>query len=563
MALVLVLGVQVLGIGQLAAQSVPTPLAPDPARIGRLQSQGDWDAIVRELADTPSRSPELNFDLGSALAHLGRLDDAERVLVAGERQSPADPRFPIERAGIAFKQKRYAESAHLLRRALRLAPSDPYANDFLGTVYFLDDNLSAALKYWNRVGKPRIAEVIEDPVPRVSPALLDRAFLFSPASQLKAAQLLDTQTRVGGLGIFAQSQFDLRARPDGAFDLAFRNQEKNGFGDSRLEAVVSLLSDLPFQGITPVYDNFHGQAANISSLLRWDAQKRRFFASFSAPFEHSAKYRFALKTDLRNENWQLRAAFAGNAPVLASLNLRRQQYSFSLASFARSRIGWRAGAEVSDREFRSVVPGAVLTPAILAAGWQLKQSTGIDATLLRIPERRFTLQAGATSDLARLWSASGHTWDKLQGSLGWRWLPQATGEDYQAQQQIRAGRTFGQPPFDELSMLGLERDNDLPLHAHVGTRDGRKGSAPLGRDYLLGSSEIDKILYRNGLLTVKLGPLFDLGKITDPGTRLGSEQWLFDLGAVLKVRVFSTTVGVSYGRDLRAGHNAFYAALAP
>ena len=33
-------------------------------------------------------------------------------------------------------------------------------------------------------------------------------------------------------------------------------------------------------------------------------------------------------------------------------------------------------------------------------------------------------------------------------------------------------------------MLGLERDNDLPMRAHIGTRDGRKGSAPGGAQLL-------------------------------------------------------------------------------
>ncbi len=34
-------------------------------------------------------------------------------------------------------------------------------------------------------------------------------------------------------------------------------------------------------------------------------------------------------------------------------------------------------------------------------------------------------------------------------------------------------------------LLGLERDNDLVMRAHMGTRDRRKGSAPLGQKLLL------------------------------------------------------------------------------
>lgn len=539
----------------------PAPQLND--RIKQLASAQQWEDIVRRTEGLQARSAEVDFYLGDALAHLGRFAPADAALRAGQRLAPADPRFPVERAGIAFKQKRYAQAAQLLRRALRLTPADPYVNDFLGTIYFLEGNLPAALKYWNRVAKPEIANVREEPAPHVSPALLDRAFTFSPAAKLTLPELLDSEVRVQGLGIFAQHQFDLNARSDGAFDVSFRNQEKNGFGDTKLEAFVLLLRDLPFQGVTPEYDNLRGQAINITSLVRWDAQKRRISAEFSSPFEQSAKYRLALIADLRNENWALRNGFAGFAPVLASLNLRREQCGFELASHARDRFRWQAGAELSHRGFRSVVPGAVLTPTLLSTGYQLKQSAEVEGALLRVPEHRFTVEGSASSQAARLWSQPTESSEKLQGALDWHWFPRAVGDDFEMQQQLRAGKTFGQVPFDELFMLGLERDNDLPMHAHIGTRDGRKGSAPLGRSYFLQSFGADKNLYSNGLIALKLGPLLDIGKITDPGTPLGSHRWLFDLGAQFKVRVFSTTVALSYGKDLRTGNNAFYAALIP
>ncbi len=198
---------------------------------------------------------------------------------------------------------------------------------------------------------------------------------------------------------------------------------------------------------------------------------------------------------------------------------------------------------------------------MLASGYQLKQQAQLAGTLWRVPEHRFTVNAAAASEAARLWSQSPQPFEKLTGSLGWHWFPQAQGDDYETSQQLRAGRTFGQVPFDELFILGLERDNDLSLRAHIGTRDGRKGSAPLGRDYLLENWEIDKNIYGNGLIKVQLGPFFDIGKITDPGTSLGSRRWLFDTGAQAKLRVFSAGLVFSYGKDLRTGNNAFYVAL--
>ena len=58
--------------------------------------------------------------------------------------------------------------------------------------------------------------------------------------------------------------------------------------------------------------------------------------------------------------------------------------------------------------------------------------------------------------------------------------PRAEGDDYEISERISGGGIAGDVPFDELYMLGLERDNDLLLRAHIGTRDGRKGECPPG-----------------------------------------------------------------------------------
>ena len=538
------------------AQTAPAvPLADE---VRQLAAEQRWKEIVVVLEHVSSRNADLNFYYGTALAHLQRWHEAEIAFQSGLRLNPGDPRFPIELAGVAFKQKRYPEAARRLRQALKLAPKDNYANDFLGTIYFLQDNLDGSLKYWNRVGKPQIAEVKMDPQPKISPALLDRAFAFSPAGMLRRADFHATDARVQALGIFPRYHFDLRAREDDNFDVVFRNQERSGFGSTGWEGLFLLLRGLPFLTVNPEYYNFRNQGINVVSLFRWDPKKRRLSAEFSSPFQRSGKYRYEIAADLRNENWSILNSEALATPPLASLNLRREVFGFNLASYRSGQWQWSAGAEFSHRDFRSAVPGAALTPALLAEGYQLKQIAELKATLWRLPERRLTVDARMSSQAARLWSNPVETSEKVQGSLQWHWFPHATGDDYEMQQQIRAGKTFGDVPFDELFMLGLERDNNLLMRAHTGTHDGYKGSAPLGRDYFVANWETDKNLYGNGILTLKMGPFLDTGKITDPVATLGSHKWLCDIGAQVKLRVFGTGVAFSYGKDLRSGNNAFY-----
>lgn len=541
----------------LAAQQ-PRAQEPSLQLVQNLAAAQQWPEVVRLLAPVHPRNAEQDYYFGLALAHTGPAAEGARALEAGSRLAPRDARFPEELAGVAFQEKNYPRAARLLRRAVKLAPRDEYAGNFLATVYYLEGNIEAAIENWNRVGKPYIAAVSEQPQPQVSPALLDQALAFSPAATLRLPQFYTTNARVSGLGIFPQYHFDLDALADGNFNVVFRSRELNGFG-GKWEAAVLVLRGLPFQQINPAYYNFRRRAINFDSMFRWDAQKRRVFAHLSGPFQNGARYRWNFAADWRNENWALRNSFTGPAPVLATLNLRREAGGFDLANYTSGRFIWSLGAELSHRNFRSVAPGATVTPQMLASGYELKQSTQAEAALLRVPGHRFTLSGGAESQGARLWSQPRRTFEKLTGELSWRWFPQAQGDDFETTQAVRGGHTFGQPPFDELFILGLDQDNNLPLRAHIATRDGRKGSAPMGRDYFLENWETDKNLYSNGIVRVQLGPFFDIGHISDPGTAMGSHKWLFDTGLEAKLRVLGATVAFIYGKDLRTGNNAFYA----
>ena len=540
-----------------SGQSSLPPAAPTAA-IQQLFAREQWQEIVRLAETVPQPSADLDYYYGMALARLGLWHRASQALTAGYRLQPRDVRFPVELAGVAFRQKRYPQAAKWLRRALKLHPGDPYANDFLGSIYFLQGNTEAALKYWNRVGKPRIASISLQPEPQVNAALLDTAFAFSQASVLSLPDLWTTQARVRGLDVFPRYAFDLNPRPDDNFDVVFRGSERNGWGVNKWQAAISTFRGAFRQTIYPEYFNLGHSAVNIESLLRWDAQKRRFEGAISGPWRQNAKQRYSVQVDLRNENWDIRPSFTGSAPLLGSANVRREAVAAAINSFVSGRWDWSTGVELSHRDFRNVFPGPALTSALLSQGYQLKHLAQLNYDLWRIPERRFLVRSGVSSQTGRIWSPTSHSFLKLQGSLAARWLPQAQGDDYQIQETVRAGKTWGQVPFDELFMLGIEQDNALWLRAHIGTRDGRKGSAPLGRNYILSNWELDKNLYSNGLLSLKLGPFLDTGKITDSSPGLGAPAWLWDSGVQAKVRVLGVGFAISYGKDLRSGNNAVY-----
>ena len=80
----------------------------EPVRLAAVRKAFDarrWGEAAR-LAEGPAdQSSQLDLLRGLALSRLEKWNEAKAALEAGARKSPQDPRFPVELAGIAYKQK--------------------------------------------------------------------------------------------------------------------------------------------------------------------------------------------------------------------------------------------------------------------------------------------------------------------------------------------------------------------------------------------------------------------------------------------------------------------------
>jgi len=521
---------------------------------------GHWEEAANLARGPADQSPNLDFLLGLALARQEKWSEAQMAFEAGLRKAPGDPRFFVELAGVAYKQRDFRTAKDRLRAALRLNPQDAYSREFLATIYFLEANLEAALKYWNPEDKPRLRSVAFVPSLKLKESLRNRALAFNAPQILTGDALLTTESRLDNLGVFSSRRMELTPTDSGNYDMTLHLAEKNGWGDSKVEGIVSLLSGLPYATVYPEFYNLGHQAVNVTSLARWDSEKRRVSLAVSMPIYGDPSLRLRAYADARNENWNLTRTFFGAGTPLSDLNIRRVAAGAELRSVVNGGWSWSGGAEVAHRNFRNLSgplsssERLFFTATSSLAGW-----LGAGRSLLRVPERRFTLDTAAEVRAGREFANGLGPFGTLRGSLFAHWLPQAQGDDYEMQTRIRAGGTAGKATIDELFQLGIERDNDLWLRGHAGTSDGRKGAAPLGRRYFLVNWELDKNIYRNGFFTVKLGPFLDSGAVADSSSLFGSQRWLWDSGIQCKVRIFgSVTVLLSYGRDLHGGKGVFY-----
>jgi len=532
--------------------------------IRKLYEQQKWQEILRQAQGPAEQSADFDYYAGLAFSHLGRWREARDAFSNGARKVPRNARFLTERAGAEYKLHDFSAAKRDLRRSMRFGPSDSYVAEFLGTVYLLQGNLEAALKYWNLINKPLLAAVDAVPAPKTRKALLDRAVLFSPPAVLNADSFLQTNALLENLATFSNWRVELspvtsRSNSDD-YKATLRLNERNGWGSSLVDGAISLLRGLPYETVYPSYHNVRGHAVNFDSLARWDSQKRRVSASMELPLFQQPAKRLRIFVDARNENWNLSRTFSGSTAPITNLNLKRFAGGAELHLVETARWDLTAGLQTVSREFHNVPASLARAAApFFTDSRTLDTWLGAHRTLLRVPERRFVLDGQAEVRAGRSHGSGLGAFASVNGELKSRWLPKARGDDYEFLSRLRGGDTFGDVPLDQLFQLGVERDNDLWLRGHAGTLDGRKGRAPLGRRYLLLNSELYKTAYDGAFFRVQLGPFFDTGAIADPSGLCGSQKWLFDTGIQARVRVLgSVSVLLSYGRNLRSGTGVFY-----
>jgi tetratricopeptide (TPR) repeat protein len=535
------------------------PAGEKLSEIKKLYESGNWYEVVRKVPQPPEEPADLLLYRGLALAHLQRWEEAKAALEAGRAKAPGDPRFLIELAGIAYREKRFAVAKEDLRWALAMNPKDEYANDFLASIYFQEGNLEAALKYWNRAGKPKLQDLTFEAALQLRPLVLDRAFAFAQGGQWRREQYLTTQARLRALDLYPGMFFELRAHDDGSFDLGFHAAERNGWGSSKWEGWVSLLRDTPYQAVDPEFYNLGRAGLNWVSTYRWDDEKRRVFTEVAAPVFENPAVRFRVYFDGRNENWNITNTFTPAIPSFARLNVEKAAAGAEIRFIESGRWNWDTGVEYSYREFRNVVGIPSAAAPFFTDGSSITLRSKVQRWLIRFPERRFTLNSSGSGEFGTFFGDPLGRYGRLEGTLAARWLPRGSGDDYETQVTLRGGRTIGDVPFDQLFTLGFDRDTPLWLRGHPGLQEGQKGNAPLGRDYVLVNAETDKILYHNGIITLKAGPFLDTGKTYDQSGFFGSPKWLWDTGVQAKVRVLGgVQVVLGYGKDLRSGRNSFF-----
>ncbi len=533
----------------------------DPAfleRVKVLYAQGDWNGVLALTSTPDPGSPDLCFYRGMAFARLQQWESALTFFRLGAKKAPRDTRFPAESAGIYFKLQERGKSIRQLQKALAASPRDAYLNEFMGTIQQLSGNLESALYYWNRIGKPQIHAFSVDPPLPLNPLLLDRSLRFPPSGLLELADLRASAIRLARLDQLLRPQFELSPVPQDEMNLNLRADHRSGWRENPGLNLLLTFRALPGQEVNLGFYNLGSSAWNSATQFRFHAQRRRLYSSISGPVHKDPGKLLNFYLDGRREVWNFRA---GSIPWPGADNFRLEtaKVGGEFRWLIRDHLDWKSGLEFAHRSFSDTPRDLPNAETLFGQGTSLKYQGSLSGELFSNVVRRFSLRSSFSQELARQWGESGMVYGRTQAGLRLEWFPRIEGKDYMVNARLRTGWIEGIVPFDELYILGLERDSELWLRGHVGTHLGKKGNAPLGRNFLLANSELDKRVFRRSLLEIWVAPFLDSGKFFDAMPSLHPPCWLWDAGLILRLRSpLGFGINISYGRDLQSGHDAFY-----
>ncbi|MCC6262180.1 MAG: hypothetical protein IT169_01275 [Bryobacterales bacterium] len=526
-------------------------------------------ATIAALGQAPPQAaePSAAQALGRALdaARAGDLATARATLHEGARAYPADPSFPTELAGLAFLEKRTEEAKRLLHRARRLGATDPYVNEFLGTLYLLDGNVEAALALWNPAGKPVLADgPLETGFEGIlHPSLASGAVPFSSGHILTRSSLLRAERTSALLGVCGSERALLEAAEGDRYRAQFQCVERASFGENRVASVLMLARGLGYQTVHLHLPNLQHRAWSVDSMLRWDARKRRLWMESAMPLAGRAGWRIRADGDARHEYWQMLAP--DTQAVDRAFLYRRVEAGVAVSAVLGPRTTWANRLSLANRSFANAVTLRHSTtgePA-LPGGASVRYAHSLESDVYRNPFRRITATASGAGSFER-YLATGSNIYRAEGAITLTWQPAANGDDGRTRLRVAAGALRGQPALPELFNIGMERDGGIPLRGHIGTQHGHKGSALYGDRYLASNLEVSKTLARLGVVTLSVAPFLDVAWVRDAQGRYGSRRTQFDAGLQwIAATPGGTEIRLSYAWDLRNRRQSFYAYSEP
>lgn len=424
----------------------PTPLVATEAA----PAPPDYDALVQE---------------GVSLGRAGKSAEAAEAFDRAIALDATRPEAKVERGGLRFLEKRYAEAARDLEGALSIR-EDGYTRNMLASSYHLLGRTDDALREWNELGQPALGEVTITGLRHIHGGVARRELTVHEGEMLDLGELRGSRRRLEETGVFSKVVLRPVLREEGKADLEVALKERHGMGGI-LEFLGRGAANAATEKVRLKYYGLFGSAINVGAYYRWEKQRPKKSVLLEWARFLGVPFYFRFQADRETQPFD----------VGGLTTMKAEGFEVGARKVVGSRSVIQLGFRTRDRNFSDVRPDA---PSGVVRGLSL----GLEHRFWESHRRRLD------------WSLSGFkAGGPLRSDVDY---PRAVTflryedilspvEDVPMEKSVIVARALGgwsgdDAPLDDLFALGVgSSDTDYPLRTFKLRRDGVMGAGPMGR----------------------------------------------------------------------------------
>ena len=454
-------------------------------------------------------------------AGAGRLEEAIQLLDAAQRACPDEAIVRRELAGVRFRQRRYTDVVPLAESYTALVPGDSLGWQLLATSRFVAGDRTAALRAWNRIGRPVTDLVRIEGSEHIRYRVLTDQVGASHGEPLTPGSLELARRRLADVPALRSSVVDYEPVPGGMAELRVAVDERPVVEPlwrlilaNAIRAAAQHEVEIAVASPTRLGELFTAQ-------WRWEEARPRVAVGAAMPAvigvpgvlkigENWDRFHFGGADNARLEESRraIHIGFGGwaTAGVRPSVALTYDRWSGS-----RSYVAASLNMDLYARRdrFRLRVGGT--------------QASGLSGTGAYTQLEAVARWASATTIARPSWSAR----------VGINWASEGT-------------------PQGAWPIAGTNLEWAIPLRAHSAITGGLLDPASTGRRIAHAGLTGDYPIHRFGLIVLGVGGFVDGARIDHRADGSAADRWLIDAGGGLRLGVGDGSLGV-FRLDLARG----------
>ena len=520
--------------------------------------KGDYVRAINILSDELANRPTADtyLYLGSAYSGTRDYQKAEDVLKEGSRRYPQDSRFYNQLADFYLTNNDRDAAKSELRRALVVDPQNNYASDLLATIDMSEGEVQSALRSWNKSGRPVINDILHNYYLTFGSWVVRDAVAFHPSGVLRYGEWKTTESRLLETDNFANVGLEIEPTvvPDQYNAIVRTTTKSNSLGN----VAFGLFKGAPVYTTYLDFWNLGNSGMNFNGNYRWETSRRRVDGRLKIPVPLASLLYLEVGNMWRSERWNLSPVIRPEFLSVAMFDYKANAIRGHIKHIPHYRVELGAGFEYRNRASKGNLP-QLFTNSLKTGRFDGELS-------LRLVDRQYQNRLSLAGFAARR-SVVGDT--NFSGGVAELDNRVTLSRDTRTNLDwtIKTGTTRGALPVVDYFMLGLDTIPTNILRGHTVTENGQYGHGPMGTDFALVNTDLERRLatipffntFNIPFMTVKWNLFLDGAKTWDRQHIFQQGKLLLDTGGGVRFETPTHSLNLVYGRALREGKNTLYA----